>query len=81
MFAGEALTFSFYLTVEADGGWECKIKGTWNSRPHPGYFLFPKPERVRGPKSCMRKNLCPHSVREFPEEHEEGSRGTSSPSE
>lgn len=55
---------------------------SWNRGPRPGYFLLPKPERVRGLKSCVRKNPCPLSVREFPEEPEERSHGdgASSPS-
>lgn len=72
--------------MAGEGEEGCKIKGKkhpfLNSGPCPGYFLFPKPERVRGLKSCMRKNPCPPSVREFPEEPEERSHGdgASSPS-
>lgn len=81
------VTFSVCLQAEVirgreDAGSKAKSIPSWNSGPCPGYFLFPKPERVRGLKSCMRKNLCPLSVREFPEEPEERSYGdgASSPS-
>jgi hypothetical protein len=67
------VVFCFFheaLLVREGGGGRLQDKRICSSLDRlssTGYFLFSKPEWVRGLKSCMRKNLFPLQIKKFPD--------------